>query len=112
MLDHEHAIAHDDHDSPEAIRREIRKYLWVFGALAVLTVITVWLCFGLKMPVGISIAIALAVATVKGFLVAGFFMHLLNEKKLIYSVLILTVVFFAVLLWGPWHHFVDAMGHK
>lgn len=110
-MDHEHAIAHDDHDSPEAIHREIRKYLYVFGALAVLTVITVWLCFGLQMPVHTAIAIALAVACVKGFLVAGFFMHLLNEKKLIYSVLILTVIFFFMLMWGPWHNFIDSMGH-
>ena len=108
----EHAIAHDDHNSPEAIAKEIRRYLWVFGALAILTGVTVWLCFGLKMPVGISIAIALAVACLKGFLVAGFFMHLLSEKKLIYGVLAITVLFFLILIWGPWHNFIDSMGHK
>ena len=110
-MDHEHAVAHDDHDSPEAIQREIKKYLLVFGALAVLTVITVWLCFGLKMPVHTAIAIALAVACIKGFLVAGFFMHLLNEKKLILAVLVLTVIFFFMLIWGPWHNFIDSMSH-
>ena len=39
--------------------------------------------------------------------VAGFFMHLLSERKLIYGILILTVVFFAVLLWGPAHDIAD-----
>jgi len=44
------------------------------------------------------------VATVKGTLVAAFFMHLLSERKLIYAVLVLTVFFFGVMIWGPWHH--------
>jgi len=104
----EHAHGH----SPEEIKKEIRVYLIVFGLLALLTGGTVWACYGLKMPVHIAIMIALAIACTKGFLVAGFFMHLLSEKKLIYSVLALTVFFFAVLLWGPWHHFVDMIGKQ
>jgi cytochrome c oxidase subunit 4 len=99
------------HHSPEAIKKEIRVYLIVFAALAVLTGLTVYACYGLKMPVHIAIMIALAIACTKGFLVAGFFMHLLTEKKLIYSVLGLTAFFVAVLLWGPWNHFIDMMGH-
>src|SRR5439155_18228223 len=105
-----HSIIHGH--TPEEIKKEIRVYLIVFAALAVLTALTVWACYGLKMPAHIAIAIALVIACTKGFLVAGFFMHLLSEKKLIYSVLGLTVFFFAVLLWGPWHHFVDMIGHK
>ena len=46
-------------------------------------------------------AVALAIASVKGFLVAGYFMHLLSEKKLIYAVLLLTLFFLALLLWIP-----------
>jgi cytochrome c oxidase subunit IV len=41
------------------------------------------------------------VATVKGSLVACYFMHLISEKKLIIAVLVLTVVFFLVLLALP-----------
>jgi len=110
--EHTHGGVHDPnlHHSPEQIKKEIRVYLIVFGALAVLTALTVYACYGLKMPVHIAIGIALVIACTKGFLVAGFFMHLLSEKKLIYSVLSLTVFFFAVLLWGPWHHFVDMIG--
>jgi cytochrome c oxidase subunit IV len=114
-IEHGHAaaVAHvDDHNSPEAIKKEIRVYLIVFGALAVLTGVTVYACYGLKMPAHIAILIALVIACTKGFLVAGYFMHLLTEKKLIYSVLALTLFFFAVLMWGPWHHFVDMIGHK
>ena len=56
--------------------------------------------------------VALAIATLKGFLVAGFFMHLISEKKVVYGILSLTLIFFAVLLWVPWHHFINGMGHR
>ena len=45
--------------------------------------------------------VALLVATIKGSLVACYFMHLVSEKKLIYAVLVLTVVFFIALLALP-----------
>ena len=98
---HDHDPAHDN--SPDAVRREIRRYLIVFGALAVLTVITVAIR-QLHQPTHQAILLALAVALVKGSLVAAFFMHLLSERKLIYAVLVLTVFFFGMMLWGPWHH--------
>ena len=101
------ADSHDAHNSPENIKKEIRVYLIVFGALAMLTAATVWACYGLRMPVHKAIMIAVAIATVKGFLVAGFFMHLLTEKKLIYGILVLTVIFFAALLWLPVHDVAD-----
>lgn len=103
--------AHDAHGhSPEEIKREIRVYMIVFGALASLTVLTVFACYGLKLPVHYAIMVALAIACLKGFLVAGFFMHLLSEKKLIYGVLILTVFFFGILMWAPTHDILDKFG--
>ena len=96
--------------TPEQIRKEMKVYLTVFAGLAVLTVATVVACYLFKLPVHTAIAVALVIASVKGFLVAGFFMHLLSEKKVIYGVLALTVFFFAVLLWGPWHHVYDLFG--
>jgi caa(3)-type oxidase subunit IV len=45
--------------------------------------------------------VALLVATIKGTLVACYFMHLISEKKLIYAVLALTAVFFIALLALP-----------
>ena len=41
---------------------------------------------------------ALFIACVKGFLVAGYFMHLISEKKMIYGILMATVFFFAGLM--------------
>ena len=117
-LTHEHQQAgiadpnvHHGH-TPEEIRKEMRVYLTVFFGLAVLTGLTVWACYGLKERISVhtTIMIALVIAATKGFLVAGFFMHLLSERKVIYGVLLLTVFFFAVLLWGPWHHNYDMFG--
>jgi cytochrome c oxidase subunit IV len=103
-----HGDVHDGHDnSPEAIKKEIRRYLIVLGALATLTLVTVGIS-RLHLPSWESIALGLAVATIKGSLVAAFFMHLISERKLIYAVLLFTVFFFAMLLWGPWHHNYDA----
>jgi lipopolysaccharide export LptBFGC system permease protein LptF len=45
-----------------------------------------------------KVALILCVACVNAFLVAGFLMHLLSEKKLIYTLLAFTVFFFAGLI--------------
>jgi cytochrome c oxidase subunit 4 len=82
------------------VRKHVRAYILVFVALAVLTVITVAVSY-LKLSLVPAVLVALFVATVKGSLVACFFMHLIDERKLIYSVLALTVVFFAVLMSLP-----------
>jgi len=41
-----------------------------------------------------KVAVILGIAVVNAFLVAGYLMHLLSEKKLIYTVLSFTVFFF------------------
>ena len=110
---HEHAGIGDPnahHHSPEHIRKEMRVYLTVFIGLAVLTAVTVAACYGLKLPVHTAIIVALIIASVKGFLVAGFFMHLLSEKKVIYGVLILTVIFFIFLMTLPVSHHANPFG--
>ena len=66
----------------------------------VLTIVTVAISY-LHLPVAMAVTVALIVATIKGALVACYFMHLVSEKKLILAVLILTVVFFVVLLALP-----------
>ena len=82
------------------IDRHVRTAMIVFGALMVLTVVTVGVYY-LDLSVQASIALALFIASIKASLVACFFMHLISEKKLIYWVLILTVAFFFVLLLVP-----------
>jgi cytochrome c oxidase subunit 4 len=87
-------------DHAADIDRHVKIYITVFVALMALTIITVAIS-RLHLPVHEAVAIAMLVAVVKGSLVAGFFMHLISEKKLIYAVLALTVAFFVVLLFLP-----------
>ena len=87
-----------DHSSPEQLKKDIRVYLAIFGALLVGTVLTVWLYYIHIPNVKVTIAIALLVASVKSFLVAGYFMHLLSEKKVIYAMLAATAFFFVALM--------------
>jgi cytochrome c oxidase subunit IV len=82
------------------IDRHVRVYITVFVTLMVLTIVTVAIS-RLHLSVPIAVTVALFVAIVKGSLVAGYFMHLVSEKKLIYAVLALTVAFFVVLLALP-----------
>jgi len=46
----------------------------------------------------LKVTLILSIAIVNAFLVAGYLMHLLSEKKLIYTVLVFTVFFFAGLM--------------
>ena len=87
------AYAHD-------VQKEVKGYLLVFAALAFLTIVTVAISY-LHLNIHAAVAVALLVAIVKGSLVACYFMHLISERKLIYSILILTSTFFAALFLLP-----------
>lgn len=93
---HSHAPAHaHSHD----ISKHVKIYIAVFVALLVGTVVTVWLNYMHFDSITLTVSIALFVATVKAFLVAGFFMHLISEKKAIYAILLSTFFFFAALMY-------------
>ena len=80
------------------LKKSIRRYLFVFYALIVGTIITVS-AYYLHIPsVPVTIAVALFIASVKAFLVAGYFMHLISEKKMIYGILASTAFFFVGLM--------------
>lgn len=87
-------------DSPESIQKHVKIYVFVFAALAVLTVVTVAVSY-LHLPFALAVAVALFIATLKGSLVALFFMHLISEKKVIFSILAFTLFFFLCLLILP-----------
>ena len=74
-------------------------YLKVFFALFVLTLITVGIGIYLRFPQEIiNVLLALAVAAMKGSLVALFFMHLKFEGKLIYLIFIVPLVLCVILI--------------
>lgn len=101
MSHHSHSPAGSDahaHDA-EHVRKSIRKYMLIFGALLIGTIVTVlasYVNFGTHTA---NVVVALIIATVKAGLVAGYFMHLLDERKLIFSVLGATAFFFAGLMY-------------
>ena len=93
----------------EEIKKETRTYILVFVALAALTIVTVAVSY-LDLGFGAGLAVALLIASVKGSLVACFFMHLISERKLVLSVLLLTVVFFVVLMTLPISSYLGGTG--
>jgi caa(3)-type oxidase subunit IV len=82
------------------IDRHVRVYIIVFVSLMALTLITVAVSY-LHLPVAAGVTLALLIATVKGALVACYFMHLISEKKLIFVVMAFTVLFFLFVLLLP-----------
>src|SRR4029450_5152992 len=98
MSDHAADAATSDHAVD--IDKHVRVYITVFVALMVLTIVTVAVS-RFHLPVPIAVTVELAVAIIKGSLVACYFLHLISEKKLIYAVLGLTAVFFVALLALP-----------
>ena len=105
MSDH-HAIDHHTID----VDKHVRGYMIVFASLMALTIVTVAVSY-LDLSVTAAIALALVIATVKAGLVAAVFMHLIDEKKLIYWVLVCTLAAFFVLLLVPyWTSVSDQVG--
>jgi len=93
MSDTTHDKPHDDH-----IAHHVKRYLFVFYALLFGTIVTVLASF---IPFGhhaLNIAVALAIACAKAFLVAGYFMHLVSERKMIYGIMAFTAFFFVGLM--------------
>lgn len=81
----------------EDIKKHVRTYIAVFSALAILTVVTVSVSY-LHLTMPVAVTIALLIASIKASLVAAYFMHLISEKKLIFSVLVITFGTFAAMI--------------
>jgi cytochrome c oxidase subunit 4 len=95
-----HSHPHDQHT--------IRGYLMVYFALLAGTALTVWASYIHFASHEVNIAVALVIACVKASLVAAYFMHLISERKMIYSVLGFTAFFFVGLMFltiGAFHDF-------
>jgi len=88
------------------IQNHIKIYRNVFIALLFLTVITVAVSYVHFNLVWLGILVGLIIASIKGYLVAANFMHLNDEKKMIYQILILSIPFLILLFLIPilWRH--------
>jgi cytochrome c oxidase subunit 4 len=98
----------------------VRGYLSVFAALLILTVVTVAVA-SLQLTEGMTVLVAITIATFKAALVAIFFMHLKGEKPMVFWSLGLTGVLlaalFAFVLWTEGNRllgtrFEDAFGKR
>ena len=87
-------------ESAEDIREHVRVYVTVFVALALLTVVTVGISY-IGMRTALAICVAMVVATVKAGLVAGYFMHLITEQRVIIWLLALCAAFVVFLVFLP-----------
>jgi caa(3)-type oxidase subunit IV len=99
------------HSDPAEVKKSVRTYIMVGAALLVFTAITV-AAYRLHLAVPVAITVALVIATMKGSMVAGIFMHLSHERKWIYGALLLTVVLFAALLCIPSLTIMDGIGTR
>ena len=87
--------------SDHNIESHIKVYWNVFYALLAFTMLTVGVTYIEFGSVFWTLFVGLAIACVKGYLVSAYFMHLNDETKTIYSLLIMSVVFLAVLMTIP-----------
>lgn len=87
--------AHAHHDAQGHHVSSLPDYFKIFGALVVLTVITVGVSrIGLPQP--LSLIVAIAVAAVKATLVAMYFMHLKYDDKFNAMVLVGSIAFLSL----------------
>ena len=87
------ANAHD-------IKNEVKGYIVIFLALITLCVATTAISY-LHLKTPLAVVVALAIATLQACLAVFYFMHLISEKKLLYTVLSITLCFFVTLLMIP-----------
>lgn len=99
----EHAQPHTHHDHDD-VSHHLKTYWMIGGILFLFTVITVAVAYHVDLhsrPA--NIGLGLAIATFKSSLVALIFMHLKEERNLIYKVLVFTAFFaFAMMFLILW----------
>ena len=95
------------HASPEEFAQHVRRYLYVFYALLVGTLLTVGASYIQVGNRAVNIGIALIIAVTKASLVACYFMHLISERKMIYCILGFTGFFFLGLMFLTLFSFAD-----
>ena len=82
------------HEHPVDFKDYLRRCAYIFIAILCATSLMIWISF---LPEHYSwaakAAMILTVAAANAFVVAGFLMHLISEKKMVYTVLAFTLFF-------------------
>lgn len=92
------------------VSKHVRGYLIIGGTLIIGTVLTVLASY-VDLGHSWNIVLALIIATAKASLVALYFMHLISEKQLIYTVLGFTAFFFLGLMFLTIGAYADFPAH-
>ncbi|HEY1787802.1 MAG TPA: hypothetical protein VGJ73_06580 [Verrucomicrobiae bacterium] len=89
------AGAPQSHDHPVDFNSYVRRCAAVFVAALIALGFMIWASYlpSAHFSWTEKVAIILAIASVNGFIVAGFLMHLLSERKMVYTILGFTVSF-------------------
>jgi len=94
------------------IKSHIKVYWNVFFALIAFTILTVAVSYYDFGSVFWTLFVGLGIACIKGYAVAGYFMHLNDESKPIYYILALALVFLFVLMSIPMSWRSSAASHS
>jgi caa(3)-type oxidase subunit IV len=97
-------IGHSEsHEHPVDFNTYMRRCAKIFVVVVVAVSLMIWTSY-LNLGWGPKICLILAIASFNAFFVAGFLMHLLSEKKMVYTILAFTVSFviglFGLTLWA------------
>ena len=87
----------DAHDT-QVVHKQTKIYKIVGAVLFAATAATVAAATWHHLGITLGIFVAVLIATFKGSLVAGYFMHLIGERKMIFWVLGLTAFLFGVMI--------------
>ncbi|HXC34227.1 MAG TPA: hypothetical protein VNV43_00015 [Candidatus Acidoferrales bacterium] len=85
--------SHDDH--PVEFDSYVRRCAGVFVVVVIAVALMIWTSYLPEARLGWSakIGIILLIASFNAFIVAGFLMHLISERKMVYTILGFTVTF-------------------
>ena len=86
------AATHTD-EHPVDFKSYVRLCAIVFVVALCAIALMIWISYLPHYSWAAKVALILGVASINAFFVAGFLMHLLSEKKLIYTMLAFTVFF-------------------
>lgn len=85
-------------EKPVSLQSYVKTCAYVFGGVVIATSLMIYTSFLPHYGWPVKVSIILMIAAVNASLVAGFLMHLLSEKRLVYTVLAFTVFFFIGLM--------------
>lgn len=94
------------HDHPVDFNSYVRRCASIFAVVLVAVGLMIWTSYLPQEHFGwdVKICLILAIACCNAFFVAGFLMHLISEKKMVYTILAFTVSFviglFGLTLWA------------